>query len=83
MNGRLDPKKLVYGELASAAIAIAFALRVRGREDDQAAAHLLDRLGARALMHLASSVQRDLLEEVSTGAVSYTHLDVYKRQYLW
>jgi hypothetical protein len=39
---------------------------VRGREDDQVAAHLLDRLGARALMHLAGSVQCDLLEEVST-----------------
>ena len=43
-----------FGELASAAIAIAFALRARGRPDDQAAAHLLDQLGSRALMHLAT-----------------------------
>lgn len=51
MSKRLDPAP--FGELASAAIAIAFALRIRGRHDDQPAACLLDQLGSRALMRLA------------------------------
>ncbi len=54
---RFDPDQNPHGELASAAIAVAFALRVRGREDDQAAAALLARLGYRARTQLAGSVR--------------------------
>lgn len=61
----VDVEHNPHGELASAAIAIAFAMRVRGRPDDQAAAQLLDRLGTRALMRLAGELARDVQEEGS------------------
>lgn len=59
----IDVEHNPHGELASAAIAIAFALRVRGRPDDQAAAQLLARLGTRAVMCLAGELARDVPEE--------------------
>ncbi len=58
-----DAEHNPHGELASAAIAIAFALRARGRPDDQAAAQLLDQLGTRALMCLAGELARGVPEE--------------------
>lgn len=67
----IDVENNPHAELASAAIAIAFALRARGREDDQAAAQLLDRLGTRALMHLAGEVNRlPALEGLASAQVS-------------
>lgn len=61
----VDVEHNPHGELASAAIAIAFAMRVRGRPDDQAAAQLLDRLGTQALMRLAGELARGVSEEGS------------------
>jgi hypothetical protein len=61
----IDVEHNPHGELASAAIAIAFAMRVRGRPDDQTAAQLLDRLGTRALMRLAGELARGVSEEGS------------------
>jgi len=47
----IDPQP--FGQLASAACAVALALRLRGRKDDQDWATLLDRLGRSAKMYLA------------------------------
>ncbi len=52
----VDPQP--FGQLASAACAVALALRLRGRRDDQDWATLLDRLGRQAKMYLAGPVGR-------------------------
>lgn len=52
----VDPQP--FGQLASAACAVALALRLRGRKDDQDWAALLDKLGRRAQMCLAGPAGR-------------------------
>ena len=47
-----------FGQLASAAAAVALGMKLRGRKDDQDWAALLDRLARQARMHLAGEGKR-------------------------
>lgn len=59
-----DPRP--FGELASAAVAAALAMRLRGRKDDLHWAELLDKLGRRAQMYLAGQVGRKRDDQIET-----------------
>ncbi len=47
-----------FGQLASAAAAVALGMKLRGRKDDQDWANVLDRLARQARMHLADEGKR-------------------------
>lgn len=47
-----------FGQLASAAAAVALGMKLRGRKDDQDWANVLDRLAQQARMHLAGEGKR-------------------------
>ncbi len=58
----LQDKPNPFGELASAARAVALALRMRGLASDLPMVVLLDRHAGRALMHLAGFPADEIME---------------------
>ncbi len=61
-----------FGQLASAALAVSLAMRLRGRKDDLEWARLLDRLGRQVQMYLAGEAGRGATSDamVVDGAVT-------------